>query len=79
MQYLDDLARQPRILVVLYGDNGRERTIEFASLLQDTFASMRSRVQELPPWSMQAFDLARERFYLRHPTPQKLWREVGRY
>ena len=79
MQYLDDLARQPRILVVLYGDNGSERTIAATSLLQSSFREMRVRVRELPPWSMQAFDLARERFYLRHPTPQKLWREMGRY
>lgn len=79
MQYLDDLARQPRILVILYGDQGRERMIEARSLLQDTFGEMRRRVQELPPWPMRAFDLARERFYRRYPTPQKLWKEIGRY
>lgn len=73
MHYLQDLATQPRILVILYGDHGRERAIESINLLKSTFADILVRVAGLPPWTMREFDQARERVYRRYPTPKELW------
>lgn len=74
MVFLQDLASQPRLLIVLYGDRGRERAITGPNVLRESFAEMMVHVSTLRPWSMADFDRARERIYRRYPSPKALWR-----
>ncbi len=78
MQFLKDLASQPRIAVILYGDCGRERAIQSPNLLRETFAQLMFEVVRLPPWTMAEFDAARGRVYARHPSPGALWQGLER-
>ncbi len=78
MQFLADLATQPRIAVILYGDRGRERAIQSPNLLRDSFAEILARVGPLPAWTMAEFDAARERLYTRYPSPGALWQGLER-
>lgn len=82
-RYLEDLATQDRLVVLLFGDQGRkERALRVSNQLMD-FA--RKALEEggglatLPPWPMDAFDAARQGVYERYPTVWELWKALDQF
>lgn len=70
---LDLLISRPQFLVIFFGDKGRERNISATNVSQQAFSAMKTTIQEMAPWSMAAFDLAREEMYQEHSSVQALW------
>ncbi len=75
---LSDLARQKRVVVLLYGDRPgsllwHERAIASPNALRADFRRIAEAVATLRPWGMAQFDAAREAVYSRYSTPQALW------
>lgn len=74
--YLNDLASQQRIAFFLYGDSGTlEHRFQIPNTVQRVFAEMSRQVRALPPWSMKAFDAAKEVLYRRY-SPDALWQAL---
>lgn len=71
---LGDLATQPQLAVHLVGDRGAiERSLAVGNRLQGFAREVLTQLRTQPPWSMAAFDAAREEVYARHPTVHALW------
>ena len=69
-----DVIRQERLPVVFYcGTADPARLIWTHNVLRDRFAAITKSLQEIQPWPMDAFDMARNQLYREYPTPQALW------
>lgn len=74
---LDTLLVQPRIVVHLYGDRCElVRTLQVTNLLQPFPRQALDKLSEYPPWSMSAFDRARELTYRDWPDVSALWQAL---
>lgn len=75
---IGDLAIQPRLVVHLYGDDCRlVRSLRVGNHLQVWARKALSRVTTDPPWTMSAFDEAREQIYARYTRVVDLWNGMG--
>lgn len=75
---LEDLARQPRLPLLFYGDAGeRERALAGRNSLAPFFEEVKTRISSVPAWPMAAFDRARERFCAGAPRVMDLWSLLG--
>jgi len=75
---LDDLAQQEKLLFSFYVDDSEPaRLIWMPNLQRDQFAEYQRAVAGLPPWSMEAFNMARMRAIQRFPSVQSLWEACG--
>lgn len=70
------LAAQPRIVLVLYGDHGRERQVAVPNALRREFRAMATGAAALEPWTMAEFDGERETVCAAYATPLDLWRAL---
>jgi len=74
---LEDLAMQPRIVVHLYGDACQlVRSLTVSNQLQMFAREALLKLRDGQPWSMQAFDAAREEIYAKHATVWDLWQAL---
>lgn len=69
------LAKQPRVLVAMYGDSLRqERSIECVNSWGGFFETAAKQILRLgSTWSMGEFDAAREKIYTAYPTVWDIW------
>jgi hypothetical protein len=71
---LRSFAQQDKLVIAfLVNSLTPERTLWTPNTLQETFGAMMTELEKMTPWSMSAFDAARERVYQRYPNPQALW------
>ena len=70
---LGDLTRQEEIAVVLCDQRGTGVTLRSLNALRGDFAAFDAVLASMRPWSMAAFDAAREKEYARWPTMAALW------
>lgn len=75
--YIDDLASQERLPILFYTEAGRKRSISIRNGLADFIATVAPALSAAPPWTMQAFDAARDRLYTRYPDQAALWRTLA--
>ena len=74
----EDLGTQENIGFHFYGDNGRRiKSVAIKNSLKDFFISATEGAQKVVPWSMPAFDSARDKLYKNYPTPGVLWDHLG--
>jgi hypothetical protein len=73
--HLEVLTKQGRILILFYGERGRERNIMIRNSAQQGFKDILQTVHRLPVWSMQEFDNARSEVYAMLPTVKALWQQ----
>jgi hypothetical protein len=72
--HLETLCKQDRIVILLYGESGMERSIQMTnSGLKPTWNVMLEKVSHMTEWEMKDFDLARDTIYRRFPTVRSLW------
>lgn len=75
---LGTLAIQERLVLHCWGDAGaRIRSLAVSNPHGATWAEAAHRCAAAPPWSMRAFDVARDAVYRRHPTVMQLWSALG--
>lgn len=68
------LAIQEQIGLHFFDDRGvRARAIAVPNQLQAFWRDTLRTLAQAPPWSMAAFDAARERVYATYPTVRDLW------
>lgn len=74
IEELEVLAAQDRIVFLVYDGTSfdPERTVQIPNPLAEPLARMRRVLQDVPPWTMEAFADAREQLYAAYPTPQDL-------
>ena len=71
---LETLCKQDRIVILLYGESGMERSIQMTnSQLNSTWNVMLEKVSNMIAWEMKDFDLARGTIFRRYPTVRSLW------
>ena len=75
--HLEVLTKQERIIILFYGERGRERSIVIRNGVQQGLKGILQTVERLPPWSMQEFDNARSEVYSRFPTVKALWQQFN--
>jgi len=74
LKYLMDLSLQDRIVVHFHGDNCRlERSLVVSNQLREFITKVIGLVKEAAPWSMSAFDSAREKLYMKYPDVLSLY------
>lgn len=71
------MTKQERIIILFYGERGRERSIVIRNGVQQGLKEILQTVERLPPWSMQEFDNARSEVYSRFPTVKALWQQFN--
>jgi hypothetical protein len=72
--HLETLCKQDRIVILLYGESGLERSIQMTnSRLKPTWNAMLEKVSHMTEWKMKDFDLARDTTYRRFPTVRSVW------
>jgi len=73
-QAVECLAIQDHLTIHLYDDDRhRARSLAIPHHLTEFWREAARLLAPSPPWSMAAFDAARERVYRRYPTVQALW------
>lgn len=71
------LALQEQIALHFFNGRGvRVRVIAVPNHLQTFWRETLRTLAQAPPWSMAAFDAARERIYATYPTIPDLWRAL---
>ncbi len=76
---LGTLAIQERLVLHCFGDEGtRIRSLRVSNPHRAFFAEVSRTCATAAPWSMPAFDAARERLYTRHPSVRDLWNALRR-
>jgi hypothetical protein len=71
---LETLCKQDRIVILLYGESGMERSIQMTnSRLNSTWNVMVEEVSNMREWEMKDFDVARATILRRFPTVRSLW------
>ncbi len=74
-----DMSKQEKLLVSFYVDNIKPvRTIWTPNILREGFSKIINTLQEMPPWTMQAFDTAKEELYREYATPTDLWNSLNK-
>lgn len=77
-RYVRDLSTQDRIVIHLYGDRCKlERSLKVSNQLE-IFSQNIAFLHGTAPWSMSAFDTAREKIYEKYPDVVSLWNSLGR-
>ena len=72
--HLETLCKQDRIVILLYGESGMERSIQMTnSRLKPTWNVVLEKVSHMTESKMKDFDLARDAIYRRFPTVRGLW------
>jgi hypothetical protein len=70
--------KQEKLLVVVYGKTADPaRVIWTPNVLRDRFAKIIKSLEGMKPWTMNAFDLARNQVYGEYATPQALWAHLA--
>lgn len=77
-KYLDALKKQDDIKILFFNEMHKNvRQISVKNRLQDKIKVFEEHLQKATPWSMQAFDYAKEELYKMYPTGIDLWKALG--
>lgn len=72
-QYLEDLAQQEELAIFFYDNVRRRRSIHINNPWREFAQESLAILRKTEPWSMEAFNAAREQLYQDYPTVANLW------
>ncbi len=70
----EDIANQEMLRILFFVDNHNcQFSLEIQNDLKKHFTDYRKELEDLSSWSMDNFNLEREKIYKMYPSPQSLW------
>ena len=76
-KYFEDMTRQLTLPILVYDEQSKRRSVMVRNSLSSIFRSYADKLRLKPPWSMKAFDAARDRIYDEHATVIDLWNALA--
>ena len=74
----NDIIRQEKILLSFYIDSTKPaRVLWVPNTLKDVFEMAIEEIQNMEPWTMNDFDVAREILYRKSPDLKELWENLA--
>lgn len=77
-EYFDDMILQDHLLVHLYSDQKREKSIKVRNSLNEPFERFRERIIQGDTWTTDQFISAHRKICRKYQTVQEMWDFLGR-